>query len=968
MTISKNVTILNIEIVNNIRYCPMFKLVDPCQKVIIDHCNIITAIENGESNFQFYKKKNSTELLIANINFSGRKTTNTFSTTHGKSDRVHRNSDQPLPPVITIIDRCSFVNLNSYYNGATQLFVNIFKESIVEINSLTFNNVYSLKSFFSNNNFTNSSLSIRNGYSSIEHCNFKGNTNRDDNKDDNYYLFQLNIGDSESYGIASEITYCTFEKAIYGAVNLQRRETTLKNNQFIDNTIIIKPFMPSGRAAGVTSNGGSLDILNCHFINNSAPINQPGAIYSQNHNGCQRPCLTFSIENTIIIVGHYPGSSETTVIDSYPLTVTARMKVGKGFKIQCNPNEFMHQRSFPDHYFKFYCKKCDGTQYNANFAGYKDNRPYNVTCYDCPYQASCVNGIKSKGNYWGISDPKSGKVRFTLCPASYCCRSLKTCTSYNTCNDKRKGRLCGDCQKDYAISLLSENDCVPKMQCQKQALLWSMYLVVAMLACLFVMYGGDVWQLVSLLLMYIKNRSQRGFLSTVGDERQHQEQQQQNPGELEQEEQQEDQEQEEQQEEEQEELVDNETNLPPNGNISSNFTALVKITFFFYQTASIIRVQASAKTAYNISGFIGYITSFFNIKIDVTKGAVTLCPFNTSSVIIVEAFRSSVPLVSLSMIICAIGIFKALTKLKNHSSFRSATNEIDDSTTERLLQQNPPTDYSTTKKNFLCRLKGAYVNLMLLGYSTVAVFAFQSIHCISLGEGDENTYLFLQASVQCYQHWQVLMIIVITLWIAPFPFVLYTGCRNLHSRHVSPNQFIMIISFPPTCPLLVWGVHRRLDLGERRDREREHILSVLNDPFRREKKNAGDILIWEHVLIGRRLVLMLTTTFILSPILRLYPVGLLLIMFTTHDHVMKPFTSNRMNLLQFISTLVLILLVMVNMFWALTNDVDLMKNQKYFILGEFFIYLESILLISPLIIPIGFLIFKMVKYFIGKYS
>ena len=98
--------------------------------------------------------------------------------------------------------------------------------------------------------------------------------------------------------------------------------------------------------------------------------------------------------------------------------------------------------------------------------------------------------------------------------------------------------------------------------------------------------------------------------------------------------------------------------------------------------------------------------------------------------------------------------------------------------------------------------------------------------------------------------------------------------------------------------------------------EREHILSVLNEPFRRCKSQSDEdcsrALIWEPVLIGRRLVLVVITTFILSPILRLYPVGVMLLGFAVHDYLKKPYNSRDLNLLQFFSTLVLLLLLQVN--------------------------------------------------------
>ena len=159
--------------------------------------------------------------------------------------------------------------------------------------------------------------------------------------------------------------------------------------------------------------------------------------------------------------------------------------------------------------------------------------------------------------------------------------------------------------------------------------------------------------------------------------------------------------------------------------------------------------------------------------------------------------------------------------------------------------------------------------------------------------------------------------------------------------------------------------------GRKVNRARERILSVMNEPFRCQTSieitMKTQALIWEPVLIGRRLLLVVVTNLILSsPIIRLCPVGMLLIVFAIHDHHVKPYNSKQLNLLQFISTLLLVLLLMVNMFWALTNDVNIMDNHVYKVLGEVLFILEVILLVLPVASIFGYVLFKFIKFCTNK--
>ncbi len=81
-----------------------------------------------------------------------------------------------------------------------------------------------------------------------------------------------------------------------------------------------------------------------------------------------------------------------------------------------------------------------------------------LNCSACPAGAYCPgNLLVAKPNFWGFYS-KDG-VLFQQCPVGYCCvRSARNpCLGYNLCSGSREGTLCGSCQKDYSLSLLSHN-------------------------------------------------------------------------------------------------------------------------------------------------------------------------------------------------------------------------------------------------------------------------------------------------------------------------------------------------------------------------------------------------------------------------------------------------------------------------------------------------------------------------------
>ena len=231
-------------------------------------------------------------------------------------------------------------------------------------------------------------------------------------------------------------------------------------------------------AAGLTAVSSLVNMKNTTFSNVSAESVVPSVIYVDIK-------LTYGLPNQLIMnnVLVETNSPQNWVDDMiWHLStdfkdfkesrnnVTMRCLGGhqKIRKIGNEKNEFL------------YCVRCNTSSYNVQTPAFVWNKPtglsvINNTCHKrCPYQAMCTNGLRSRGNYWGIVTNRSGIVEFFQCPPSYCCSSQRDCGSYNTCTNNRRGRLCGDCKAGHSIALFGPNRCVPNDNC-KHDLLWIPY-------------------------------------------------------------------------------------------------------------------------------------------------------------------------------------------------------------------------------------------------------------------------------------------------------------------------------------------------------------------------------------------------------------------------------------------------------------------------------------------------------------
>ena len=375
-----------------------------------------------------------------------------------------------------------------------------------------------------------------------------------------------------------------------------------------------------------------------------------------------------------------------------------------------------------------------------------------------------------------------------------------------------------------------------------------------------------------------------------------------------------------------------------------NEKGLLKIAFFFYQAASVIRVSASAKSTYkNMPHIIDVLTSFFNFKIDAqSSNSIDTCPLKTDNVIAIDLLKTSIILTCLMVVVLFIFIISSSSKVK-----------------QICIKDDPENFQPRGEGQLLLKLKGAFVRLLLLGYAAIATICLQAVNCIEI---TGHSYLYVQATIKCYQPWQKGFFAVIGLWAVPFPIAIYLGCRLLEKRKVSANEFLAMLAFPPVTIYYLVKIRIVKPTTDPNQRsEGDFILSILNGPFRYRSTLHEYRIIWEPVLIFRRFLLIVLCTFIISPMEKLYPVGALLLLFILHDIVTKPYANKSLNYIEYTSMLLLCFLLIINQFWAFSNDIDITQIKAYHEMGELFIFLEITILLLPLVILAVIVIFKIGK-------
>ena len=312
----------------------------------------------------------------------------------------------------------------------------------------------------------------------------------------------------------------------------------------------------------------------------------------------------------------------------------------------------------------------------------------------------------------------------------------------------------------------------------------------------------------------------------------------------------------------------------------------LKIVFHLYQAADLVLVFNSSKRILEIK-FMEPIVGLFNFRQKFSSSGL-VCPFPGLTVVtkrlfsLSQVFGTCLMIGLIYMVQCGV---------------------------QKVRGQGAPS---------VGPYVGGILQIMLLGYTTLAAVSFDLLRCVPIGS---EKRLFYDGNVECFQWWQYILIVFICVLFVPFVVVMLWGPVKLFRGTISVGKFLLACCFPLPC-LLYWVltpcIIRNTDhLNAASAQETKMFVEkVIYDPFKRPEAGGKLSLSWESVMIGRRLILIIVRAFVTDPMPRLVIMILLCVLFLLHHALTLPFRDGTANILETISLLSLVFLATVNAFFA----------------------------------------------------
>ncbi|CAH3177515.1 unnamed protein product, partial [Porites evermanni] len=366
------------------------------------------------------------------------------------------------------------------------------------------------------------------------------------------------------------------------------------------------------------------------------------------------------------------------------------------------------------------------------------------------------------------------------------------------------------------------------------------------------------------------------------------------------------------------------TNDTPDGESKSD-GGYVKIIFYFYQAADLL-LASNTSLRFVEGKSKDILVGVFSFRQSFSSNGL-ICPFPGLTVVTKQLFSASYVFGTCLM----IGVFYFLHK-----------------GVQRCRKKEAPT-FSPYMAGIL--------QTMLLGYKTLASVSFELLRCVPIGS---EKLLFLDGNIVCFQWWQYILIAYVVAFVMPFVFVLILGCYKLHNGSLSVTKFPLACFFP--FPFLLYWLFLFLvcvkrnaaqtDTATRRMSNRS-VETTLFGCFKKPAEGSTLSLSWESVMIGRRLILILLKTFVNDPMPRLLIMSFLCVLFLQHHSMTQPFRDVIANRVETISLLSLVLLGVVNMFFASFVSLAVPATDRFKFWWYFCEVVETIILCAvPAIISI----------------
>ena len=701
------------------------------------------------------------------------------------------------------------------------------------------------------------------------------------------------------------------------------------------------------------------------------------------------------------VIFHSSDNIELIIKPKFTLTCNRGERLIRSFNHQPGKTEFS--------LLMFICKPCSDGQYSLEqemifLNNSQMESDVLLTCKKCPQGGVCENGIKSVPNFWGWKTLDGKSIKFLPCPSSTYCCSPGSCIGYDSCDLNRVGRLCGKCREGYGESVLS-SVCVPNESCNGN-ILWPFVVITGCCYVVLLLYFKDIFSYIKLLVLkpflFIQKLQTitettdldelDNFYVDLGNTEtnpdgliirhdmlpnfiiENDESSMMRPD---------------------EDLDDNSVNFDEDIGIindefysdsiterllSSNYntntisptrerttstvttaTNAVKITptfehskqkkikwyshlfgifkiiVFFYQMQLLSKVPSVLESSYEFQGprFLKeFVTGIFNLKLTGSYFSFHLCMIKDLEPIF-KRFLKIFFVLSLFVILALFYLSSKLI-LKVKTIFSIARHDREHNEQKHRLPLS-------------IRVKCCLVQIFLLGFSTITTASFELLHCVTI---NGVNYSYINATAECNRGWYTCAKVLTAVWTLPFVFALFFANQLLREEKIHLNEFLFMLVFPPSFLYYTarnkYRENRKILYTQDELQARDHVLQVLEMPFKKKKKSIKSIWYWETMLIARRLILISVFVFFEEPISRLYVMFLPLTLFLVDHLRVQPYNHRLLNWMETGSLLGLVFLISINLFWAYNYETNVPANDQLDLISHIFLYVETFILLLPL--------------------
>ncbi|XP_046851796.1 uncharacterized protein LOC124445133 [Xenia sp. Carnegie-2017] len=558
---------------------------------------------------------------------------------------------------------------------------------------------------------------------------------------------------------------------------------TIRNTKFIENI--------AQNGGAVSMKNGIIYFNNCHFVNNFAHghINYDGP-HSEGPFILHNTTALQEIQsyNPLVLIAN--GG----IVDFDNFTML-RCPVGSKMEmLNLSYNKWINSScTYHVTKLRFVCKQCDEGTYSLQQGHTLGLRPvHSFSCLPCPNGADCFTTIKSKPNFWGyLSKKNKPSLKFIRCPDGYCREGFTNPKhdSYNMCQRKRKGWICGHCSPGYSETVFSTN-CKLTKNCFHYSF-WIVYIVLAFSMALFFIFQPPIVTFLVKQILWFKNeRKKTKHLSenTRRSLRSTEMQRSDSPFVLSTEE------------------IENE---------KIDSVGFLKIIFYFYQISYLLQTDTNIKHLLKTK-IINPVQRFFNFQGVHFEG---VCPIPGLTATGKHLFDVAPVFGTLLAIYFIYSLHFFISKI-----FRA---------------------YTPKFKQYL----GATMQTILLGYIKIANVSLALIHCVPI---NSDYRWFYDGNILCFKWWQILFFAFDVVVLFPFILVLPWFAVKLHNGMISTKQFFLacVVPFPflifwsmqyllQRCSIYRSPVNRTVNTTEYTDT----LKSIFLAPFRKPKEGKSDYLV-----------------------------------------------------------------------------------------------------------------------------